>query len=236
MNRVELEVEGSVAVLTMNENDNKLNIDMAEALLGALERVERETDALTLVVKSGHAHIWSNGFDLDWLNARLEQGDRESVSRFLLRDLELRQRLLAFPLVTVAAFNGHVFGGAAVWSCCYDFRFMRSDRGYFCIPVIDRHYPILPSTRALLHSVLPAHVIPGLILSGRRYTGIECSLNNIVADTFPIDDFMQKVMNFAGGLKKGREIVGRMKDILNGQLIRMMEADKALLTDGEIKV
>ena len=236
MAKLDLKLEGKAAVITMADDDNKLNLDMCDALLAMLDSAEQETDALTLVVKSGHPHIWSNGFDLDWINARLAAGDKDSVGRFLVRDMELRMRLLSYPLITVAAFTGHVFGGAAVLSCCFDFRFMRSDRGYFCIPVVDRGYPILPGTRELLGNVLPPSLVPELILTGRRLTGLECAAYNVVAGAYPNEELMDRVMAFAAGLNKGRGIIGRMKQVLNSRIIRLMQEDKAILRQGDVRV
>lgn len=236
MAKLDLNVDGKVAVVTMDEGDNKLNLDMVDGLLAVLDRVEQETGALTLVVKSGHPHIWSNGFDLDWVAARYQAGDKESVARFLVRDMELRIRLLTYPLITVAAFTGHVFGGAAVLSCCFDFRFMRSDRGYFCIPVVDRGYPILPGTRALLDNVLPPSLVPDLILTGRRLTGLECAANNVVAAAYTNEELLEKVTAFAAGLNKDRWIVGSIKKVLNARTLQLMEGDKAVLKQGDIRV
>lgn len=67
MAKLDLNIEGNVAVVTMDEADNKLNTEMVRSLLDLLDRVEKETGALTLVVKSGHSHIWTNGFDIDWI-------------------------------------------------------------------------------------------------------------------------------------------------------------------------
>ena len=236
MAKLDLKLDGKVAVVTMNDDDNKLNLDLCDELLAMLDKVENETDALTLVLKSGHPHIWSNGFDLDWIYARYEAGDRDSVVRFLVRDMELRIRLLAYPLITIAAFTGHVFGGAAVLSCCFDFRFMRSDRGYFCIPVVDRGFSILPGTRELLGNVLPTSLVPELILTGRRLTGLECADYNVVSAAYPNEELMDRVMAFAGGLNKGRQIVGRMKQVLNSRIIQLMEDDKAVLQKGDVRV
>jgi len=236
MVKIDLKLGDKVAVITMNEDDNKLNPEMCNALIAMLDKVERETEALTLVVKSGHAHIWSNGFDLDWVNAKLEMEDKEAVNEFLVRDIELRRRLLTYPLITIAAINGHVFGGGAILSCCFDFRFMRMDRGFFCIPVVDRGYPILHSTRELLKRVLPAYVVQDLILTGRRLTGVECAEKHIVTEAYPNDDLMDRAMAFARGLNKGRWIVGQMKQVLNGRIVQMMEEDKGYMNQGKVKV
>jgi enoyl-CoA hydratase/carnithine racemase len=236
MARLDLKLDGRVAVVTMGEDDNKLNLDMCNSLLEMLDKIERETEAVTLVVTSGHEKIWSNGFDIDWVEARLAEGEKEPVMQFLQRDLELRRRLLAYPLITIAALNGHVFGGGAVLSLCFDFRFMRSDRGFFCIPVVDRGYPIFQGTSALLGSVLPMYMVEDVILTSRRFTGVECAANHVVAETYDNAELMSKTMTFAGGLNKSRQIVGEMKKVLNGPVLRLIEEDMDHITQGEIRV
>jgi enoyl-CoA hydratase/carnithine racemase len=201
-----------------------------------IDRVENETGALTLVIKSGHPHIWSNGFDVDWIKAKQDVGDRDAVTRFLTRDIELRMRLLSCPLVTIALLNGHVFGGGAVLSCCFDFRFMRSDRGYFCIPAVDRDFPILPGTGALLSSVLPAYIVQDLVLTGRRFTGHQSAEHHIVSVAHHHEELEEKVMKFAAGLNKGRQIVGSMKGVLNRRVVDMMKEDLKIIGQGHVMV
>ena len=236
MAKIDLTLEDRVALLIMDEGDNKLNLQFCDDMLAVIDRVEKETDALTLVIKSGHPHIWSNGFDIDWVKARLEAGEKEAVVRFLARDLELRIRLLTCPLITIALLNGHVFGGAAVLSCCFDFRFMRSDRGFFCIPAVDRNYPILPGTGALLGSVLSAYMVRELVLTGRRFTGTECEAHQVVTAAYPNEELAEKVMKFAAGLNKGRQIVGSMKGVLNRRVVDLMKEDMEIIRRGHVMV
>lgn len=225
MAKLDLKLEDRVAIITMDQDDNRLNLDMCISFLAMLDKIEHETEALTLVVKSGHNKIWSNGFDIDWLNARLDAGDKEPIKQFLMKNMELRRRLLTYPLITIAAINGHVFGGSAVFSCCYDFRFMRSERGFFCIPAIDRDFPIMPSTGALLKNVLPMYMVEDLILTSRRFIGAECAANHIIVATYHNDELMHKILTFAGNLNKGRWIVGEMKKVLNSHVVKLMETE-----------
>jgi len=236
MAKIDLKMEDRVALVTMDEGDNKLNLQFCDDMLATIDRVEKETDSLTLVIKSGHPHIWSNGFDVDWIKARQDAGDSEAVTRFLTRDLELRMRLLTCPLITIALLNGHVFGGAAVLSCCFDFRFMRSDRGFFCIPAVDRDYPILPGTGALLGSVLSAYMVRELVLTGRRFTGTECEAHHVITAAYPNEELTEKVVKFAAGLNKGRQIVGSMKGVLNRRVVDLMKEDLGIIRQGHVMV
>lgn len=231
---IDLKLDEMVAIVTMDEDDNKLNAGMVSALLEMLNAVEEETEAQTLVVKSAHSHIWTYGFDIDWMQAKLERGNNKEIREFIYLDLMLRKRLLTYPLITIAAINGHCFGGGAIFSCCFDFRFMRSDRGYFCIPLIDRKFSLLPSTRELLTSVMPMHVYRDLILTGRRVTGVECATNHVVSAAYSNDELMDKVMAYAKGLNKERSIVGEMKKAMNGHIAKLMQHDADTLEDGKI--
>ncbi len=68
---LEWKLDDRVAVLTMSSGENRLNIPFCEELLLALDNIEKESEALTLVVASSHSHIWCNGFDVDWVRGRL---------------------------------------------------------------------------------------------------------------------------------------------------------------------
>ena len=236
MAKLKLEIKDHVAVITMDEDDNKLNPDMCRGLLDLMDKVERETEALTLVVTSSHDKVWCFGFDIDWINACLSKGDTEAVTQFLTIDLELRKRLLSYPLITIAAIKGHVFGGGAVLSLCFDFRFMRLDRGFFCIPAIDRGYSFLPGTTALLLKVMPAYMVEDAVLTGRRITGAECAAQHIVASAHNNDELMDTVMTFAAGLNKDRQVVSEMKQVLNGGILKLMEEDVKYIQGGKLRV
>ncbi|MGA9048329.1 MAG: enoyl-CoA hydratase/isomerase family protein [Dehalococcoidia bacterium] len=236
MAKVDLELEGEVAVVTLDQDDNRLNLDLSLSLLEMLDRIEADTDALALVVKSGHAGVWSNGFDIDWINARLAADDKENVIQFLAKDIELRRRLLTYPLLTIAAINGHVFGGGAVLSCCFDFRFMLSKRGYFCIPAIDREYPILPGTAALLKHVMPMYMVEDIILSGRRFTGKEAAADRIITATYDENEFFGNVMAFARSCNKGRWIVGEMRKVYHIGVLEQMATDMEYVEPGKVRV
>ena len=233
---IDWKLDDRVAVITMDEDANKFNTNMVKSMLEMLDAIEKETMAQTLVVKSGHSHIWAYGFDIDWLLDNLAKGNNKEVREFLYLDLMLRKRLLTYPLLTIAALNGHCFGGGAIFSCCFDFRFMRSDRGYFCIPLVDRKLDILPSTHELLINVLPGYIYRDLMLTGRRLTGTECAANHVVTAAYKNEELLNKVMAYARGLNKERGIVEEIKKSMNGAIARLIQQDADNLLDGKIQV
>jgi Delta3-Delta2-enoyl-CoA isomerase len=219
----------------MNAGDNRLGLDLCTSLLAMLDRVEKQTEARALVVTSGHDRIWSNGFDTDWIGARLAQGETQVIMDFLARDIELRRRLLLYPLTTISAINGHVFGGGAVLSLCFDFRLMRSDRGYFCIPLVDRGFPIFPGTAALLRQALPVHMVEAIVLGGLRYTAAECTTNGIIMAAYDKAELMERATGFGRFVGKDRQTMAEIKQVLNGDIARLMERDIELIEPGKIR-
>ena len=59
-------------------------------------------------------------------------------------------RILAFPGITVAAINGHAFAAGAMFATAHDFRVMRDDRGYWCLPEVDLGLPLTPAMTAVI--------------------------------------------------------------------------------------
>src|SRR5262249_34245350 len=126
---IELRQEDQIFVLQMKSGENRFNQSFLDALNRALDQVEAAPEAAALVT-TGEGKFYSNGLDLEWL-AGVDAAQAKENLRCVLA---LLGRLLTFPMVTVAALNGHVFAAGAMLSLAHDFRVMRSDRGYFCLP------------------------------------------------------------------------------------------------------
>ncbi len=218
-------VEDHVAVLTLDSGENRFNPGFLDALLEALDRIERETEASVLVVRSAHEKIFCNGIDLEWLAPVIQGGDTETAKAFFHRLNHLFRRLLTYPAVTVAAIGGHAFAGGAILCCAFDFRFMRAGRGYFCLPEVDIDIPFLPGMNAILETAIPRHRLVFMELTGARLTAEQCEAWGIVHKACPLEDLMDEVTAFAGGLKKKRKTIGEMKRRLHRSVIRTIETE-----------
>lgn len=204
-------VDGSVAVLTMNNGENRFNLDSVRAFRQILEEIERTTSVNALVVTSAHEKIWCNGIDLDWMLASI-QADGEGVrDRFLTEMYKLFRCLLTLPMTTVAAINGHAFAGGAFLALSHDFRFMRSDRGWICLPEVDLGIPLGPVFMAITRHNVPAFLLREMQYTARRYTAEECEAHHIVTRALALDELLPQAVGFAKGLNKGRDIIGKMK-------------------------
>ncbi len=211
MAEIEYTLDETTAIMTLNSGENRFNPDFLQSFFEVLDDIENNTEARTLVVKSAHEKIFSNGIDLEWLIPVVQSGNMDAAMDFFFTLNKLFKRTLISPMITVAAITGHAFAGGAIWSCAFDFRFMRSDRGFFCFPEVDLGIPFLPGMLALLDKAIPRHKMDELILTGNRLTAGECEEHRIVTKACHIDNLMDETLAFAKGLNKKRGIVREIK-------------------------
>ena len=172
---IQLERRDDLYVLEMVDGENRMNRRWLTAMSAALDEVEADTEAAALVT-TGAGRFYSNGLDLDWLLA----DDLEPMPQFVADVEHLLARMLALPIATVAACNGHCFAAGAMFALCHDFRVMRADRGFFCLPEVDIKIPFTPGMDALIKSRLSVQTAHEMMVTGRRYGGVEAATKQIV--------------------------------------------------------
>jgi enoyl-CoA hydratase/carnithine racemase len=209
----------------MNDGENRFNLPFLEAFLQALDQIEADTDARALVVTASHEKILCNGLDLDWLAPFIKKGDRETAASFFYTMNRLFKRILLYPMPTIAAISGHAFAGGAIMSCSFDFRFMRSDRGFFCFPEVDLGIPFLPGMIALIGKAIPQYKMEELQYTGKRATAEECAAHHIITRACHINDLMNEALSFAKGLNKRREVIAVMKQRMYQEIVHAFDVE-----------
>lgn len=226
MGLVDCSIEEHVALVTFNAGENRFNPPFLEAFLNTLDDIEHDSAATTMVVTAAHEKIFCNGIDLEWLQPTLA-GEPAAVKRFLYQLNTIFKRLVTYPLVTIAAISGHAFAGGAILCCAFDFRLMRSDRGYFCLPEVDLGIPFLPGMNALLNNAIEPWLLREMQLTGVRLTAEQCRAGHLVRQICPGDQLLEQALVFARSIHKKRSTVAELKKRLNSRIVHALDVEDA---------
>ena len=187
----DLQRDDDVFLLHLGDDENRFTREWMTAVGDALDEVDAaEGPRALLTVATGK--FWSNGLDLDWLTANLDQGGPyiDQVQGLFARYLEL-------TVPTVAVLQGHTFAAGALLALANDRRVMRADRGFFCLPEVDISIPFAPGMSALIQSKLTADAAQEAMLTGRRYGGADALEAGIVSDALPEDELLPAAVEWA---------------------------------------
>jgi enoyl-CoA hydratase/carnithine racemase len=160
-----LDRSDDVFVLDLGDTENRFHPDWLASVNEALDEVET-ADGPRALVTAATGKFFSNGLDLDWLSAHADQHEDYVVSVH-----ELLARLLALPVVTVAALQGHTFAAGGMLSLAHDFRVMRADRGFWCLPEAAIGIPFTRGMSALIQARLAPQTAHEAMTTARRYGG-----------------------------------------------------------------
>jgi Delta3-Delta2-enoyl-CoA isomerase len=208
---IELERRGDVWVLHQRNDENRFNRASIGALHAALDEIE-STGGPAALVTTGDGRFYSNGLDLEWL---LAGGDE--TEGFLPDVHRLLGRVLGLDVVTVAAINGHAFAGGAMLASAHDYRVMREDRGYWCLPEVDLGLPLTPGMYAVLAAHVPRPALRVAALTGKRFTGPEALAAGIVDELAAEADVVDRAVVLAAELAgKNRDVIAEHKRLMYG--------------------
>lgn len=210
--------DGDVYVLDLGDGENRFHPDWLAAVADALDEVEKEPAPL---VTTSSSHIFSNGLDLDWLG---QHGDE--LQSYVAKVHGLLARMLAFPTPTVAAIPGHAFAGGAMLALAHDFRVMRADRGYFCLPEVDINIPFTPGMAALIQGKLTPAAAHEAMTTGKRYGGTAAAAAAIVDEAAPEEDVLPKALERARALtgKNPQTLAAIKNQMYTGALAALRES------------
>jgi len=214
---VRLEKIGDVHVVRMVAADNRFNAEFVAALNRMLDEVEA-SEGPTALVTTGEGKFYSNGLDLEWMAGQ----SKEQVGRHIDAVHETFLRMLTFPMITVAALNGHAFAAGAMLALAHDYRVMRSDRGFFCLPEVDIKIPFTPQMDVLIRARLPKVVAHEAMCTGKRYGGLEAAERQIVDQAVVEAEVLPKAIEIAQGLiGKDRATIAAIKRGMYAQVIEV---------------
>lgn len=202
---IDLSTTNGVSVLTMQAGENRLNLAFVSSLDDAVGEAARSGAPLVI---AGEGKFFSNGLDLEWLRGEGESQAGEMMTRLYA----LLARIVTFPGLTVAAINGHAFGGGVMIAGAADYRLMRADRGYFCFPEVDLGMAMSDQFDALIKAKYPATSLWRALVTGHRYGGEEATEAGLVDGYTTEALLVDRAVELAGAhADKDGAAVGRLK-------------------------
>ncbi|MET9266633.1 enoyl-CoA hydratase/isomerase family protein [Amycolatopsis sp. NPDC004079] len=206
-----LATAGAVHVLDFGADENRFAPTWLEEVHTHLDTVTAGKEPAALVTVGSGKH-YSNGLDLDWLTSH-----PDDAGKYVTSIHELLARVLALPVPTIAAVNGHAFGGGAMLAMAHDFRLMREDRGYFCFPEADINLPFTPGMAALVQGKLTPAAAIASMTTGSRFGGPRAKALGLVDGTASLEDLraaaIERVAPLAG---KDRGTLAAIKSTMFG--------------------
>jgi enoyl-CoA hydratase/carnithine racemase len=218
---IDLQREGEVFVLRVDDGENRFRADSIAAWNQALDEVEK-ADGPKALVTTGTGKFYSNGLDLEWMRATpgIDPGA-------YIRDvLAIMGRVLIFPAYTVAAINGHAFGAGSQLSLGHDYRVMREDRGYWCMPEIDMKAWLHPGMTAIIQARVPRQVAHELIVTGTRYPAPLAQSKRIVDEAVGEGEVVSRAIEVAAGFaSKADPAMSALKRGMYEGVLEALQAD-----------
>jgi enoyl-CoA hydratase/carnithine racemase len=218
--------EETVAIITMTNGENRQNLVFAKTLNAMLDEIIADKSIYALIITSSDEKNFSQGIDVVWIMGQMEKNEHHPVNDFINEMDNVFKKLLLAPVPSIAAINGHAYGNGSILSCACDFRFMRSDRGFFCFPEVNIGIPFRWGMNAFVKKAIPLHVLSQMQFTGNRYTAPELEKYNIIVKACANqEDLMASAMAFAKTFQKKRGILGEMKKRLYNDIIKVLDAD-----------
>lgn len=234
-NLISLKQNKTVAILTMNSDENRHNPEFLAQFNAQLDAIEANEEYKSIVLTSASEKNWSLGIDLAWMSQ--PSNTPEDNAQFMLEVTQLFKRLISFPVPIIAALNGHVFGNGSVLACACDFRLMKSDKGFFCFPEVDVLVPFFPSMFPLIEKSIPKTFFNRLAMTGQRVGAKELLENNVIEAVLADEDSLQEAaLEFAATFNKNRWIYGQNKKQMNKEIIQTMKDEDPDFIKGMSKV
>ena len=226
MSIVDLTLEGTVAVITMNNGENRQNLAFAQAMGKAIDDALADESVTAIIITAAGDKFFSAGVDLEWMMDRFSNSALDDMRAFMYGMNEVFKKCLLAPVPVIAAINGHAFGNGAILSCACDFRFMKSDRGYFCFPEVDVSIPFLPGMVAFVKKAIPYYKFNQMKLTGKRVAAPELEQHHIIekacADK---EELMTEALAFAKTFNKKRGIFGEHKRRLHRHIVEIIDKE-----------
>jgi enoyl-CoA hydratase/carnithine racemase len=217
---ITLEKKDSIYFLTMDANENRWNTTFVREIAEALDEIENDEGPGALVTSSTNPKFFSNGLDLDWMQAPENYPDGGDREVFGEEFMYLMGRVITLPIPTVCSINGHAFGAGFMFALAHDIRIMREDRGFLCANEMQLGLPIPRPELALFKHKVPANAFFETVQLSKRWTGSDALNAGIIQEVSSFEELPEVAQNKAkelAPLANNRKNFGYQKEVLFGE-------------------
>ena len=217
---ITLEKKDSIYFLTMDTEENRWNTSFVREIAEALDEIENDEGPGALITSSTNPKFFSNGLDLDWMQAPENYPDGGDREVFGEEFMYLMGRMITLPIPTVCAINGHAFGAGFMFALSHDIRIMREDRGFLCANEMQLGLPIPRPELALFKHKVPANSFFETVQLSKRWTGSDALNAGIIQGVSSLEELPEVAQNKAtelAPLAKNRKNFGYQKEMLFGK-------------------
>lgn len=201
--------DGPVWTLHLDVGENRFSPDFLDFVDVSLDEIAQSDEAAVLLT-TGADKFFSNGLDLEWVMAHPTE-----LASYVDRIHAMFAKVLTLPVATVAAVNGHAFGGGAMLAMAHDYRVMRDDRGYFCFPEVDILIPFTEGMAALIQAKVTPQTAVESMTTGRRYGASDAVARGLVDAAAPADDLVRVASELVAPMAgKDRRTLGKIKQVM----------------------
>ena len=217
---IKLEKKESIYFLTMDAGENRWNTTFVREIADTLDAIENDDGPGALITISTNKKFYSNGLDLEWMQAPEKYPDGGDRGVFGEEFMYLMGRFITLPIPTICAINGHAFGAGFMFALSHDVRIMREDRGFICANEMQLGLPIPRPELALFKHKMPANSFFETVQLSKRWTGSSALKAGIIQEVCSYEELPEVTLKKAeelAPLANNRKNFGLQKEVLYGE-------------------
>ncbi len=197
MEHIREERQDDLLILTLARGKaNALNYAMIEELYAAIQDAATNDSVRAVVLASDRPRFFSSGFDF----REVFGYDRQSMSAFFGRFIDVYEALYAFPKPSVAALSGHTFAGGAILAISCDFRIMAEGDFGFALNEINLGLSLTPGLRRILTGAVGVGRAREILLFGDPISPAKALEIGLVREVAPETQVRERAISCARSL------------------------------------
>lgn len=182
--------EGLLIVSMARGKANPINDGMVEELNAVIGDAAKNESVRGVILASDRPKFFSGGFDV----SEVFNYDRDKMSAFFGRFIDLYEGLIKLPKPVIAAVSGHAFAGGAVLALACDARVMAEGNSGFALNEVNIGLVLPPGMIRMAVGAVGAAKARELVLEGRALTPAEAFEAGLARELAPAESVLDRAI------------------------------------------